>query len=108
MPARSAPSTIGNVAGIRSFHPPFAICISIGFIPAAWTAMSTWPGPGRGQGRSVTAGPAPYSLTVIVRTITSLACFWPQTRANSAKRGIRQEADCDIPVGSAGFKGFSR
>ena len=72
MPARSAPSTIGNVAGIRSFHPPSAISMSIGFIPAAWTAMSTWPGPGCGLGNSVTDGLAPYSLTVIARMIASL------------------------------------
>src|SRR5580700_8554133 len=71
-PARSAPSTIGNVAGIRSFQPPSAISTSIGFIPAAWTAMSTWPGPGCGLGNSVTAGLAPYSLTVIARMIASL------------------------------------
>jgi hypothetical protein len=71
-PARSAPSTIGHVAGIRSFQLPSAICISIGFIPAAWIAMSTWPGPGCGLGNSVTAGLAPYSLTVIARMIASV------------------------------------
>ncbi|HEY6316081.1 MAG TPA: hypothetical protein VIY52_35460 [Streptosporangiaceae bacterium] len=64
--------TIGNVAGIRSCQPPFAICIAIGFIPAAWTAISTWPDPGCGLGNSVTAGLAPYSLTVIARMIASL------------------------------------
>ena len=46
--------------------------MSIGFIPAAWTAMSTWPGPDRGLGNSVIAGLAPYSLTVIARMIASL------------------------------------
>ena len=45
----------GDLAG-AGFQSPLAICISIGFIPAAWIAISTWPGPACGVGSSVTDG----------------------------------------------------
>src|SRR5713101_5566833 len=65
-PAPSAPSTIGNVAGI-GFHAPEASKRSMGFMPAARSLIRICRAPGSGVGISATAGVPPYSLTVIAR-----------------------------------------
>src|ERR1700756_1900677 len=70
-PAPSAPSTIGNVAGI-GLQSPEASVRSMGFMPAARSLIRTCPGAGSGVGTSATVGVAPYSLTVTARIAFSL------------------------------------
>src|SRR6266851_9988283 len=70
-PAPSAPSTIGNVAGI-GFHAPEASQRSMGFMPAARSLIRICRAPGSGVGISATAGVPPYSLTVTARIVFSL------------------------------------
>src|SRR5918996_6604969 len=66
-PATSAPRTIGNVPGICSFIQPSTMRRSIGFMEAAWTLISSCPGPAFGLGSSVTTGLPPYSETATAR-----------------------------------------
>src|SRR6476619_5533883 len=65
-PAQSAPSTIGNVAGI-GFQSPEASVRSIGFMPAALSFNTTCLAPLSRVSISPITELSPYSLTVISR-----------------------------------------